>query len=253
MIQKWIVSGDYQIPFHDERSLSAFEKFMAAHTWDGYLNLGDFVDMDSISSFNKGKPGNIEGRYLADDFKIANKVLDRHQQIIWSNNPYAKFVLLEGNHEERVDRFLAENPTFKDLFSIEIQLKLKERKFEWVRSWSKGETFKLGKATFTHGDKIGQYHAKQMVTEYGGSIFYGHVHDMMCIPISYKGEADKIHVGQSMGCLCKYDLPYMRGKAHKWQQGFGIFYILPDGSFTYYTPRIINNSFVGPDGKYYAP
>lgn len=224
---------------------------MAAHTWDGYLNLGDFVDMDSISSFNKGKPGNTEGRYISEDFALANKILDRHQWLIWENNPYAKFVMLEGNHEERIERFLAENPTFKGQISLEKDLRLKERGFEWIKSWSKGEFYSIGKAKFHHGEKTGQYHAKQMVTDYGCSIFYGHVHDMMCIPINHKGDHESIHVGQSLGCLCNFDLPYMRGKAHKWQQGFGVFYFQLDGNFTYYTPRIFDHKFIGPDGILY--
>lgn len=249
-IQSWIIWSDIQVPFHDERSIKAVEKYMARHSWTGYLNIGDLLDMDSISSFNKGKPGNTEGRFVSEDFAIANDILNRHQQIVWENNPYAKFVLLEGNHEERIDRFLAENPTFKGLFSIEKNLMLKERGFEWIRAWSKGEVYQIGKARFTHGEKVGQYHAKQMVTDYGTSIFYGHTHDMMCIPIAHKGK-DDILVGQSIGCLCQYDLPYMRGRASKWQQGFMVLHVMPDGNYTYYTPRIFDHKFIGPDGVLY--
>lgn len=225
---------------------------MAAHTWDGLLYIGDFLDCVSVSGHDEFNLKDREGRRLKDEFDIANEILDRHQWLIWENNPYAQFVFLEGNHEERVARYINKNPELAGLIDVPICLRLKERGFQWVEAWTKSEDFKIGKATFTHGRKTGQYHAKQMVTDYGRSIFYGHTHDMMCIPIAHKGK-DEIMVGQSIGCLCEYELPYMKGRASRWQQGFMVLYVLPDGRFTYYTPRIFEHEFVGPDGVLYTP
>jgi predicted phosphodiesterase len=251
VIRRWIVSGDYQIPFHDVKALAVFEKYMANHVWDGYLHLGDLMDMDTISGFNKGKPGNVEGRYIVDDFAMTNKMLDRHQQIVWENNPYAKFVLLEGNHEERIDRFISENPVFKGDLDLEKKLRLKDRGFEWVRAWSKGEVFRIGKASFVHGEAASGNHAKKMAEKEDGSIFYGHTHDMICWPV-VRRDKTKPHVGQSLGCMCQLEQSYMRGKPSNWQQGFGVFHFLADGTYTYYTPRIINGRFIGPDGVLYS-
>ena len=58
-----------------------------------------------------------------------------------------------------------------------------------VRSWSRGETHKVGKATFTHGLYTNQYHAKKMVDAWGESIVYGHTHDMMAILARTKARA----------------------------------------------------------------
>ena len=249
-IESWIVSGDYQIPFQDNRALAVFEKYMAAHRWDGYLNLGDFMDFDSISSFNIGRPGAIMGRHISNDFEIANKILDRHQKIVRARNPKAKFVLLEGNHEERVLRWLDAHPDFNGFFDIPKLLHLAERDMKWVPSWSKGSVYKIGKASFVHGIYTNQYHAKKMVDTESGSIFYGHTHDMMCIPRTRRDKTD-LQVGQSLGCMCEMEQSYMKGKPSNWQQGFGVFHFLEDGTYTYYTPRIINNRFIGPDGVLY--
>lgn len=249
-IRRWIIIPDLQIPFHDEKALSLVEKYMAAHTWDGVLYIGDMLDFDSISNFNKGKGRALEGKRIALDYDMANKILDRHQQMVWNNNPYAKFVLLEGNHEERMERYVDENPQIEGMVEVAVGLKLEHRKFQWIRSWSKGEIFKIGKANFVHGLYTNAYHPAKMATKFGGNIFYGHTHDMMCHAVSNQLDAAKVHVGQSLGCLC---LPqgYMKGAPTNWQQGFGIFYFLPDGNFTYYTPRIVNNMFVSPDGVLY--
>lgn len=252
-IERWIVSGDYQIPYQDDYSLSSFEKYMAAHKWDGYLHLGDLLDFDSISSFNFGKPGLTEGKRIQTDYDITNKILDRHQAIIKSKNPKARFILLEGNHEDRLERFFATAPQFIGSgLSLEIALKLKQRGFEYVRSWQ-GEDFSIGKAHFVHGNYTNQYHPAKMATKYGDSVFYGHTHDMMCHALANKFHPDKVIVGQSLGCLCEREQAYMKGKPSNWQQGFGVFHFLPNGNYTYYTPRIFGHKFIGPDGVLYEP
>jgi predicted phosphodiesterase len=249
-IERWIVSGDYQVPFHDDRALTAFEKFMAAHRWDGYVNLGDFLDFDTISHFNVGNVRSILNRQLSNDFEAANKILDRHQAIVRKRNPKAKFVLLEGNHDFRVETWLDSNPQFEGMLDIPKLLHLQERGFKWVKSWSKGEVYKIGKASFVHGLYTNQYHARKMLDAEAASVFYGHTHDMMCIPRTRRDKAD-LQVGQSLGCMCEVEQSYMKGKPSNWQQGFGVFHFLPDGTYTYYTPRIIAGRFVGPDGVLY--
>ena len=45
----------------------------------------------------------------------------------------------------------------------------------------------------------------------------------------------------------------MKGKPSNWQQGFMVLFLLPNGNYTYYTPRIFNHQFIGPDGVLYTP
>src|ERR1043165_3293790 len=239
-IETWIIIPDLQIPFEDPRSLSAVEKYMATHRWDGLLYIGDFLDFDMVSAFNIGKLRVTQNRYIEDDYVYANKILDRHQAIVRKKNPKAKFVMLEGNHEERIERFIDSVPALQGMLEVENGLGLKQRKIEWIRSWSRGEVYRIGKASFTHGLYTNKYHAAKMLDAEAASIFYGHTHDMMCFPRSRRDKAD-LQVGQSLGCLCEIEQSYMKGKPSNWQQGFGVFFFLPDGSYTYYTPRIINH------------
>jgi hypothetical protein len=112
-------------------------------------------------------------------YEHANKILNRHHWIVRERNPDAKFVLLEGNHEERIERILDAMPQFEGLLEVKKGLRLDERAIEWVRAWSKGETYRIGNATFTRGLYTIMYHAKKMVDAWGESIFYGHTHDMV--------------------------------------------------------------------------
>lgn len=231
----------------------AVEKYMRAHQWDGYVNIGDFMDLDSISRFNENSPGEKENKRLDQDYLEGNTILDRHQAIIRKRNRKARFVYLEGNHEYRIEDYFKKHPELKDgHYAVKNALRLEERGFEWIRSWSNNEPFSLGKANFVHGKYTNQYHPAKMANKYGDNIFYGHTHDMMCHAVAHEFHPDKVHVGQSIGCLCKPQ-KYMKGSLNNWQQGFMVLFLLPDGKFNYYLPRIFNHQFIGPDGVLYRP
>jgi hypothetical protein len=53
--------------------------------------------------------------------------------------------------------------------------------------------------------------------------------------------ADNTIVGQSLGCLCEYELSFMKGRPSNWQQASAIFQLLPDGYFTYDVRRIFKH------------
>lgn len=199
-----IVLPDLQVPYQDEKSLKAVEKYIADNVWDEYINLGDYIDFDSISFFSRGKPRQTEAKRIISDYDEANKILDRHQNIILKKNPSAKFTLLEGNHEHRVERYLDEYPQLEGMIEVENGLNLKKRKINWVRCYDKGNLYKIGKACFHHGKYITQMHSKKMVEYYGINIFYGHTHDVQSFSKVNYGKNETL-VGQSLGCLCRYD------------------------------------------------
>jgi len=247
---KWFVSTDWHSPTHDWKSLRAINRFLAENRFDGWLNLGDFMNFDEIAHFNKNTPRNKFGKSIERSYSIANELLDEQQSLIRGNNPDAEFVMEEGNHEYRVEKFIDERPEFEGFLEVEKNLRLKERGIKWVKSWSLGEIYRLGNAIFTHGRYLNKYHANKMVQTYGECVYYGHTHDVQEMPIVHLG-ADRTLVGKSLGCLCKYDAPYMMGIPSKWQQACAIFLVFPDKYFTEHTIRIFKHRFVMPDGKIY--
>lgn len=245
-----IVIPDMQIPFVDYRALDAVEQYMAEHSFDWYINIGDFLDVEALSHWNDGLPRKSEGKRLSKELEIGNKILDRHQQLIRKNNPKAKFHFIYGNHEERVEKFLDRNPGVEGLFDLADGLRFVERGFTWTRHGDEGNQFTLGHANFTHGLKAGMGHSRGMAAEWDGNVFYGHVHDVQSHTLTSRG---KLHnrIAQSLGCLCVYDMPYMAKKPSRWQQAFAIFYFNKDGSFNHYIPLIIDDKFISPEGKFY--
>lgn len=224
---------------------------MADNVWDEIVYLGDFLDFDQISKFNEEAFRNVENRRLEKDFIMANDILDRHQAIVRSKNKKAKFTYLTGNHELRVEKMIDKYPVLEGLLEVNKKLELDKRGFKYVRSYPNGDLHKIGKAYFHHGLYTSRYHAAKMVDIFGVNIFYGHTHDVSSHSKVVRGK-NKTLVGQSLGCLCKYDLSYVSNNPTNWQQAVTTFYFHDNGFFQYYVSRIFNHEFIAPNGKLYA-
>lgn len=249
-IRRVIVLPDMHIPFEDKKSLKAVEKFIADYRWDDYVCLGDLLDFDQLSKFNKDNLRKLDGRRVLKDYEIANQILDRHQNIIRAKNPDCTFTLLQGNHCERIERFIDKVPSFEGILEVEIGLRLKERGFKWVRSWTNRELHRIGKLHFSHGDYVGKYHASKMIDNYGVNIAYGHTHDIQNYTKTILGK-DKHIMAQSLGYLAdESKLDYMKNRPNNWCQAIGVAFVQPNGSFNLQVITIINHKFVW-EGKLY--
>lgn len=110
----------------------------------------------------------------------------------------------------RATAYTEKHPELGDSLSVPSNLRLRDRGFTWVPSWSKGRLYRLGNAYFTHGLSTQRYHAAAMVQRFGVCIYYGHTHDVQEFPQILHG-ANKTILGKSLGCLCRYDQAYLKG------------------------------------------
>ena len=249
--RRWIVVPDMQVPFEDKRTLRAVEAYMDDHRWDGYINLGDFLDFRELSRFEEGNLRDNKISAIRRSYAAGNAILDRHVDIIRRRNRAARMVLIEGNHEYRIEAYLDKHPEAAGLVEVPVGLRLKERAIDWIPFWSLGKLFRLGNAYFGHGRFTGKYHAAKHADHYGVCFYYGHVHDIMTFPRVQHGN-DKTIEAASLGCLCRYDQTYIAGAPTNWQQGFAVFHVLPDGYYQRFIVRIFRHRFVSPEGKVYA-
>ncbi len=246
-IKKVFVAGDYHVPFEDKKTLAAVEEYMKDSQPDEIIYLGDFMDLNCISSHNIGNLRAVESTRIIKDFDAANIILDRHQKLC----PKAKFTFLEGNHCYRLNRYVDANPQLEGILEVPKLLRLKERNIKFIPSWSKGEVYRIGKASFIHGLYTSPGHAKQHAEAYGENIFYGHLHDLQSFSKTRNGD-NKTIIAQCLGCLCEYKQYYLKGRPNKWQQAFATFNFFPDGFFNYYVTSIYKHRFVSPEGKIYG-
>lgn len=231
----------------DLKTWKAVLEYAKDFTWDECVIVGDFLDFNCISSHNEKKPRLNEAQRISLDYEVGNQLLDELQAALGKKT---KVVLIEGNHEYRMQRFVDACPQLEGSLEVEVGLNLETRGVKYVKFWSDGSVYKIGKACFIHGRHTNEFHAKKHVIEYGTNVFYGHTHDVQSYAQVLKGD-NKTIVGQSLGCLCVYNLPYMQGRPSKWQQAFAVFHFFPDGYFNYTITRIFNHRFVSPEGKLY--
>lgn len=133
-----LVIPDMQVrPNIDLSYVDAIGRYIVDRKPDVVVNLGDFADFESLSSYDKGK-ASFEGRRLKADFDVAEEAMKRlmaplqeYQQQLVKNkqkryNPRLVFTM--GNHEERVDRFANDNPEFQGFVSTDM---LPLEKYGW--------------------------------------------------------------------------------------------------------------------------
>jgi hypothetical protein len=248
----------------DKRAWNCMLQYASAHKWDAHINLGDILDFPYISEFSRGKPGLVEGESFFRDYEYANKRLDEIAEATHNPVKPCAHYWLEGNHDERVGRYLAAHPELRGQIEVPLGLRLAERRWTWVPFWSKGLSVQIGKAMFIHGKYTNEHHAKYHVHHYNKNVFYAHVHDVSCYSRSSHGGYRRLPgsglytsdqttmVGQSLGTLCELNQDYMQGRPTNWQHAFATFFFFPDGQFTYYVSLIFKGRCVGPDGRVYA-
>lgn len=86
---------------------------------DVIVMIGDWFDMPSLSSYDKGKLA-FEGRRYVDDIKAGRKAMERFLKPIQETKDYKpRLVFTLGNHEHRVIRVADNNPEFSGKFSFD--------------------------------------------------------------------------------------------------------------------------------------
>lgn len=76
------------------------------------VNIGDWYDMQSLSSYDKGQLS-AEGRRVKADIEAGDTALDIIESYIKSVEDYnPRKVVTLGNHEDRIDRFVSTHPEF---------------------------------------------------------------------------------------------------------------------------------------------
>lgn len=113
-------------PGHDFTYLNKIGTYLVEKQPDVIVNIGDFADMESLSSYDVGKKS-FEGRRYSNDIIAAREAMDSLMEPIWTFNAKAKknkekqwkprMVLTLGNHEARIDRAVNDDPKLDGLLS----------------------------------------------------------------------------------------------------------------------------------------
>lgn len=247
--ERWLILPDTQVPHHDQRTVDAVLKYAKQNYYDGCIQLGDFMDWDFCSRWTADNARKAEGQRFLSEYIHGNDVLDQIQDAVRTQNKDCHLIVIEGNHDWRIQNVIDKTPFLEGLIDVEKNLRFEERNAVFWRYWVHKKPITIGKAYFIHGRYIGSNHAKKTADSYGRSVFYGHTHDRM--GHTKTTLASESVYCESLGTLSVFDLEYMGKAPSNWMQCFAEFYFHPNGNFNHYVTNIIDHGFIAIDGKQY--
>lgn len=216
-----LIIPDLHFPHQDKRAVATMMA-VADHVKPGMIILlGDLLDCYAISRFDKD-PSRVDT--LQEEFDSARSFLED----LRARHPGAAIHIKEGNHEERLKRYLwSRAPALASLrcLTIEEQLGLKDLGIKWFGS---SEEYKLGDLCITHGSLVRQrsgYTAHGEMFHRGLSGVSGHTHRLSSVWRTTSGSRTR---WIEAGCLCSLNPEYGGDKAPDWQHGFVVGNWAPD-------------------------
>jgi len=231
-IKKILFVPDTHVPYHDKKAWALMLKAAKMFKPDIINIQGDFADFYAVSSHSKD-PNRISGlEYEVDEVKKALSQLD-------ALNAKEK-IFVSGNHCDRLERYLMDKaPELFNVVKIEKLFGLKKRKWQYVPYKS---DIRIGKLYSTHDTGCaGRGAVFRNLDTYQYNIVTGHTHRLAYIVEgNAKGEA---HVSASfgwLGDLKQTDYMHRIKAAKDWALGFGIGYLLPNGTVHVVPVPIVN-------------
>lgn len=223
-----LIVPDVHAPFHDVDAWELLLDVARDLKPETIVLMGDLMDCFCISAHSKS-PERVYR--LKDEVLVARELLAQLDELGAIEKVY-----LEGNHEDRLARYISDKaPELYGLIDIPKLLKLEESGWEWVPYRT---DIKRGAVHYAHD--IG-YHGKYAVYRtldgFQHSNITAHTH-RLCYIVggSAVGEAQ---VGASFGWLGDvHQVTYThRAKAKReWATGFGIAYLDKQNGHTHFQP-----------------
>lgn len=174
-----------------------------------------------------------------EDIEATSLFLDKVQKVA----PKAEIHYLEGQHEDRVERWVVDQTMahrrdsefLRKAFAPEFLLRLKERgipyyrrSFIYVEGLPRG-WIQLGKMFFTHELGTSKNAARDAVSKTAHNITYFHTHREDAATRVFPGIG--IVKAFNPGCLCTMQPVWQNSNPTDWSQGYGVDIIARSGNF----------------------
>lgn len=240
MTKNILVIPDVQCkPGNDMSFLTLIGNYIVDKQPDIIVNLGDFADLPSLSSYDIGKKS-FEGRRYKDDVNATRSAMDLLMNPIYNYNKQAirnkkklykpQLILTLGNHEHRIIRAIENDPKLDGTISIED---LHYEKHGW-KVYPYLYVVLVEGIAFSHFFTSGVMgrpvtSARALVTKKHISCVQGH-HQKMEIYNEYRAD-NKCITGLFAGCCYLHDEEYLGAQGNTHFRGIHILYEVDDGSF----------------------
>jgi predicted phosphodiesterase len=234
-----LVISDLHVPYHDVTAISIAIKYGIDNGANCILINGDLLDFFQISRFTKTK----RKRSVSQELATARAILDRLNDAF----PNTPIYFLEGNHDVRLELYLAEKaPELLDCeeFKLEVLLDAKKRNMVVFEDRT---LIKAGKLTITHGHLLikGFFApvspARGAFLKAKSSVLIGHTHK-----VSTHTETtivNKMIVCYSTGCLCELQPDY-NPFGNNYSHGFAFIVTEPNGHYQVKNVQILDGVII---------
>lgn len=233
---RWLLLSDVHLPWHDRATLELAVGRAKRDRVAGVILNGDTLDCHEVSEHDKD-PG--APRYVQE--------IDIGKQFLrWLRDqlPTARIVVREGNHEERLGRYVFRHAPALfglDCLTTPQLLEVDQVGAEWLGD---KRVVMLGKLPVLHGHEYrgsgGVNPARWLYLRTHHSAICGHFHRT-----SEHGERDVLGREQrtwTLGCCCFLAPRYMR--LNGWNHGAAFVEVAGDGSFAVENKRVFNGQLV---------
>ena len=201
--------------------------------------IGDFADMPSLSSYDKGKKAFEGRRYIADiaaSHEAMNALLEPLDNYNYnarrnkSKQYHPKMILTMGNHEHRIDRAVNLQPELEGVLDT---AHLEYKAYGWeVHPFL--EVVHVDGVAYSHYFTSGVLGrpvttARALLTKKHQSCVMGHV-QTMDIATDYRADGTPI-LGLFAGCCYEHNEDYLSPQGNAHFRGFHMLYEVDNGSF----------------------
>jgi len=230
---------DTHVDSHDER---AYQLMLTVSKDLPHLDeiciLGDFADMLSVTSHKKDAAYAAE--ILQDEINAVKKKIKELNKLF----PHTNKVYIEGNHENRLSRYISEKcPELFGVFSFPELIGIsKDPYWKWVPYGPYQAHKVLNSKLIARHTPLGGgvHHAKATAIKGMCSIIYGHVHQIQeSQVVALDGKNYRAFCPGWLGDYKKDAFSYVQNHA-QWSLGFCIVSVLPNRNWFANTCHIID-------------
>ena len=240
VVKRGVISSDKHFPLADPKAISCFVQAIKIIKPDFYVDIGDVGEWESVSHWQwkkkKRPPLEYQLPFVKKEIEEVNVCMDEIDEALDKVNCKEKY-MLEGNHDDWLDRFYEENP-YLDWVAFKNACKLEERGYKYYPA---GEYLKIGKLHYYHGHHFsGVHHTRSHLLRLGANVKYGHFHDLQQCSVTH---LDGVKSAWSIGCMKKMDAKsnsFLMNRRHNWSHAFAVVDYFDGGFFTVHIVQIID-------------
>ena len=227
-------------PGNDFSFLTAIGNYIVAKRPDVIVQIGDFADMPSLSSYDVGKK-QFEGRRYKADIEASHSAMEALLQPIEHYNNKARAnhkerylprrILTLGNHEQRITRCVECDPKLEGVLSLQD---LRYKEYGW-EVYNFLEVVVVNNIAFSHYFTTGQMgrpctSANMMLTKKHMSCIAGHQQGLQ-LATSYRADGERL-TGIIAGSCYEHDEAYLGPQGNKHFRGIVMLHEVTDsGAF----------------------